>query len=95
MEHVELEHMPALELQPDFYTVLDVPKHATQMMIREAYVRRKATYTENNPAFYSLGLDSNRQESLLEVERAYAVLMDPDKREGYNQELIQKNFFVK
>ena len=58
-------------------------------MIREAYVQRKSTYVENNPAFYSLGMESHREESLLEVERAYAVLMNPEKREGYNQELIQ------
>jgi hypothetical protein len=90
MDNLEREHNPDFEIQTDFYTVLDVPKHASQMMIREAYVQRKATYIENNPAFYSLGIDSHRQENLLEVERAYALLMDPDKREIYNQELIQK-----
>ncbi len=89
MDNLDLERTPDPEDQPDFYTVLDVPKHATQMMIREAYVHRKATYVEHNPAFYSLGIDSEQEENRLAVERAYAVLMDPDKRELYNQTLIQ------
>ena len=80
--------------QRDCYSILDVPKNASQMMIREAYVQQKSTYAENNPAFYSLGngVDSHRQENLLEIERAYAVLMDPEKRELYNQDLIQKKY---
>ncbi len=90
MNKLELEPRPHYEIHTDFYTVLAVAKNATQMMIREAYVRRKATYVENNPAFYSLGMDAQSQENILEVERAYALLMDPDKREIYNQELIQQ-----
>jgi len=89
MNQPHFDETPAPVLR-DFYRTLDIPKHATQMMIRESYVRMKAAYAQNNPALYSLFPDSQRQESLQEVERAYSVLMDPEKREDHNQQLMQR-----
>jgi curved DNA-binding protein CbpA len=58
------------------YDELQVPSHATAGRIRHAYEQRVRDLTSSNSAF--------AQRELREVERAYATLSDPDKRERYN-----------
>lgn len=68
-----------------FYDVLDVRKSATPEAIREAYVRAKNAFASDSLATYSLFDRSQSKKMLEEIESAYNVLSDPDKRRRYDQ----------
>jgi len=76
--------MPKTANYLDYYDVLDVPKNATNLQIREAYVRLKQTYDGRNQALYSLCSEEEAQEMRSQVEQAYSVLQDEGKRREYN-----------
>lgn len=67
------------------YDVLDVRKNATPEGIREAYVRAKNAFANDSLATYSLFDKSQSRKMLEEIENAYNVLADPDKRRRYDQ----------
>lgn len=70
---------------PSFYEVLDVRKNATPELIREAYVRAKNAFANDSLATYSLFDRDQARQMLDEIETAYNVLADPDKRRLYDQ----------
>ena len=67
-----------------FYTLLDVPTHATRMQIREAYIRIKHTYAAGSPALYGLVSDEEAQATMDTAEEAYRVLDDELLRKEYD-----------
>lgn len=69
--------MPAVR---DYYEVLGVPRHASEKEIRQAYRRLARKYHPDvNPG------DKSAEAKFKEVQEAYDVLVDKEKREQYDR----------
>ena len=66
--------------QKDYYEVLGVTEGATFQRIKEGYRRLAFEYhPDRNPG------DGSAIEKMKEINEAYAVLSDPDKRSRYDR----------
>src|SRR5215216_1289288 len=67
-----------------YYTLLDVPAQATATEIEAAYQRQRERYSPSRVA--TLGEEFRRvaEARSAEIERAYAVLADPERRRAYD-----------
>jgi len=67
-----------------YYTVLDVSAQATATEVEAAYQRQRERYSPERVA--ALGEEFRRvaEARSAEIERAYAVLVDPDRRRAYD-----------
>lgn len=64
----------------DFYALLGVPRTASEEEIKKAYRKLALQFhPDRNPG------DKKSEEKFKEITEAYAVLMDPKKREQYDQ----------
>ena len=72
----------------DYYKILGVPKTATEKEIKKAYRKLARQYhPDANPG------DATTEEKFKEINEAYEVLSDPEKRKKYDQFGSQwKNF---
>lgn len=78
--------MATSDSQLDYYTLLDVPSHASFDEIAAAYERLLALYSPERlqngpPEFQELAAHKRTQ-----FEAAYRVLSDPDRRAAYDRE---------
>jgi DnaJ-class molecular chaperone len=63
----------------DYYRILEVGRGATEEEIKQAYRKLALRYhPDRNPG------DPRAEETFKEISEAYAVLMDPAKRRGYD-----------
>jgi hypothetical protein len=67
------------------YDVLDLKPDASQQEVREAYVRTKSAYNKDSLALYTLISTQEREEILGQIEEAYEVLSNPEKRKEYDR----------
>ncbi|OFZ22971.1 MAG: hypothetical protein A2X94_00125 [Bdellovibrionales bacterium GWB1_55_8] len=70
-----------------YYELFEIGKMASSREIHEAYLRLKAAYSNDSLALYSLISPQERESALQEVEEAYAVLSDENKRSAYDLSL--------
>jgi curved DNA-binding protein CbpA len=68
-----------------YYDILDIKPDASPQEVREAYVRVKATYNRDSVALYTIVTADEREEALKQIEEAYHVLSDPNKRRNYDE----------
>jgi curved DNA-binding protein CbpA len=68
-----------------YYEVLDVSFNANPEIIRTAYIRAKNAYNRDSLATYSLFDKEESKRILNEIEEAYTILSDSDKRRKYDE----------
>ncbi len=74
----ELTELFAMEYR-DYYQALGVPRNATAEEVKKAYRRLARKYHPD------VSKEPNAEEKFKEVQEAYEVLKDPDKRAAYDQ----------
>lgn len=73
----------------NYYEILEVAHDAPQPEIHKAYHRAKATYSQDNPALYSMFTKDEARELLKMIEEAYAILGSPSLRRSYDDSIAQ------
>lgn len=68
-----------------YYEVLDVSFNSNPEVIRTAYIRAKNAYNRDSLAAYSLFDKDESKRILDEIEEAYTILSDSDKRRKYDE----------
>jgi curved DNA-binding protein CbpA len=68
-----------------YYEILDVNLNANPEVIRMAYIRAKNAYNRDSLAAYSLFDREESKQIIAEIEEAYSVLSDSDKRRKYDE----------
>jgi curved DNA-binding protein CbpA len=68
-----------------YYEVLDVSFNANPEVIRTAYIRAKNAYNRDSLAAYSLFDKEESKRIINEIEEAYSILSDSDKRRQYDE----------
>ena len=82
---IPLEEMRTDRDHRNYYDILETPHSSTQKEIAEAYHRCKNTYHSDNIALHSIMTESQRKQSLDEIEAAYSVLGESSKRVSYDR----------
>src|SRR5687767_12007037 len=67
-----------------FYTLLDIPAHATGAEIDAAYQRQRDRYSAERVAALGDEFRAIAEARNAELERAYAVLSDAERRRAYD-----------
>src|SRR2546423_1625687 len=67
-----------------FYTQLDIPAHATSAEIDVAYQRQRDRYSAERVAVLGDEFRAIAEARNADLERAYAVLSDADRRRAYD-----------
>ena len=67
------------------YEILDVAPDAGPHEIRAAYLRVKASFQRDSLALYSLMGEAEAAQMLRQIEEAFVVLSNPDRRKLYDQ----------
>ena len=77
----------------NYYQVLEIPEHASTDDIYQGYVRAKGAYSQESSAVYSLINQEECKKMLDNIEEAYSILSEPQKRMQYDNArgLNQKN----
>src|SRR6218665_477758 len=68
-----------------YYEILDVSLNANPETIRTSYIRAKNAYNRDSLAAYSLFDREESKRILDEIEEAYSVLSDSEKRRKYDE----------
>jgi hypothetical protein len=76
-----------MPIAQNLYRLLDVAETATPHEIRQAYELARRTYGGESLATYSLFGAEDRQAVMAQIEEAYRVLSDPDRRRSYDARL--------
>jgi curved DNA-binding protein CbpA len=72
-------------MEKNYYQILDVSFNANPETIRTAYIRAKNAYSRDSLAIYSLFDADESRKIIAEIEEAYAVLSDAEKRRHYDE----------
>lgn len=73
----------------NYYEILEVALDAPQTEIHKAYQRAKTTYSQDNPALYSMFSKDEARELLRMIEEAYSVLGNQTLRKSYDESLMR------
>jgi curved DNA-binding protein CbpA len=68
-----------------YYEILDVSLNANPEIIRTSYIRAKNAYNRDSLAAYSLFDRDESKRILDEIEEAYSILSDSEKRRKYDE----------
>lgn len=67
-----------------YYDILEIETSATHQDIHGAYQRAKNAYSGNSVAMYSLMSAADCEAVVEQIEEAYSILGDPEKRKEYD-----------
>ncbi len=71
----------------NYYTILGVPSNATTKQIRERFIQLAR---EQHPDRYTAEEKEEAEAQFQQVTQAYNVLVDPDRRRQFDQEMTQR-----
>lgn len=71
----------------NYYEILEVTPDAPSHEIHRAYQRARETYSQDNPALYSMFSPEEARELLRLIEEAFAVLSNVGLRRSYDESL--------
>jgi curved DNA-binding protein CbpA len=71
----------------NYYELLEVSPFCQQHEVTSAYLRAKSTYSNENPAIYTMFSENEARDLLHLVEEAYAVLGNKTLRALYDEKL--------
>lgn len=75
-------------MSKDYYAVLGIETHVTQLEVEEAYERLSAQYSPDN----AKGLTQAQCDALMKpITLAYTMLSDPDTRREYDRMQMEKH----
>ncbi|MEJ2364483.1 MAG: helix-turn-helix domain-containing protein [Deltaproteobacteria bacterium] len=74
----------------NYYELLRIPYGASSFEIRQAYKQVLDIYEENSLATYSLFTEDERKLILSKIENAFLTLMDGEKRQAYDNNLVSR-----
>jgi len=74
-------------MSQNFYSILNVPTDASRVMIREAYLRMKNTFINDNSALYGIMTEADAKAQMDLVEEAFRILNDESKRSEYDRSI--------
>ena len=77
---------------PYYYQILNINMDATQDSIQEAYSAAREAFHKDSLANYGLLRQEEIRKTLEEIELAYNILSNPQKRKQYDKEytLVKK-----
>lgn len=73
----------------NYYDILEVNPHCAQHEVTSAYEKARVTYSNDNPAIYTIFSDEEARDLLKLVEEAYSVLGNKTLRSLYDEKLGQ------
>ncbi len=73
--------------QTNYYEILEVTSDAVATEIHKAYQRARQTYSQDNPALYSMFSPDEARELLQLIDEAYSVLGNQATRKSYDESL--------
>jgi curved DNA-binding protein CbpA len=73
--------------QTNYYEILEVTPDAAATEIHKAYQRARQTYSQDNPALYSMFSPDEARELLRLIDEAYNVLGNQATRKSYDESL--------
>lgn len=73
--------------QTNYYEVLEVSSDAPTTDIHKAYQRARQTYSQDNPALYSMFSAEEARELLRLIDEAYNILSNQGTRKTYDESL--------
>jgi curved DNA-binding protein CbpA len=76
----------------NYYDILEVNQSATQHEIVLAFERAKRTYSQQNPALYSVFTPDEAESLRNLIEEAYQVLSNQTYRNIYEKRLLSRSF---
>lgn len=76
--------------QTNYYEILEVTPDAAATEIHKAYQRARQTYSQDNPALYSMFSPEEARELLRLIDEAYNVLGNQATRKTYDDSLVGK-----
>ena len=76
----------------NYYDILEVTQSATQHEIVLAFERAKRTYSQQNPALYSVFTPEEAESLRKLIEEAYQVLSNQTYRNIYEKRLLSRSF---
>jgi curved DNA-binding protein CbpA len=74
-----------LDQHKNYYEILDVPTTASHDQIYQEYLRQKNAYANDNLAIYSLMTKDDSQKLINQVQEAFDIIGDPEKRRNYDK----------
>lgn len=72
----------------NYYDLLEVSPNASSREIQDAFKRAKTTYSQDNPALYSMFSREEAQELMKLIDEAYEVLSNQHSRKAYDQQIL-------
>ncbi|MFI5390795.1 MAG: helix-turn-helix domain-containing protein [Bacteriovoracales bacterium] len=74
-----------MDHEKNYYEILDVASTADQNQIYQGYLRQRNAYAQDNIAVYSLMTKNDSERQVQQIQEAFDIIGNPEKRKIYDQ----------